>query len=103
MEATVVKREVKGDFEITEMSDGRILYKPVKKARGTQYGDYVLIEGDATEEEISNAKKEIVEKACDLLRTIADEREDFYIINHFDGSTSVGFRLVLPTVEDNEN
>lgn len=93
---TVVKEIVKGDRIFKEMSDGTVCVESARKSNGTLYGDYVVIDGEITEEKLARAKAEIIESACNNLRAIAERREDFFIIK----PNSVGYKFFLPTVDE---
>ena len=105
MEATVVKEEIRGDFVVKEMSDGRILFSPVKKAPGTQYGTYEVIYGEVTKEKLAEAKAKVVDDVCRMIRKIAEERDDFFIVKRTeeDCSTTVAHKFYLPTVNDDRD
>lgn len=66
---------------------------------GSLYGDYIPITGEETEEELVEAKRLLVEQACGVIRDIAKEREDFFIIKKADGITTIGWKIFLPTVD----
>ena len=72
-EAIVVKETIRGDRIFKEMSDGTIRVESVKKAPGTQYGEYVLIEGEITTEKLAKAKTILVEEICETIREIANK------------------------------
>ena len=99
-EVTVVKEITKGNRIFKEMSDGTVCVESVNKPTGTLYGDYVMIDGLATEEKISNAKEALVANICDMIRKIANARDDFFIIKEMDGCTTVAHKFILPTVEE---
>lgn len=98
--ATVINETVRGDCIFKEMSDGTVRVESVKKTAGTQFGDYVIIEGIATEEAIANAKEALVANICDMIRKIANARDDFFIIKEIDGRISIAHKFILPTVEE---
>ena len=102
MEATVVREYTLGGRHFQEMSDGRILVSPTERVPGTQYGTYVAIKGEVTEEKLAKAKEMVVEDVCRLIRDIANEREDFFIIKELmgGGGTSVAHKFFLPTVDE---
>ena len=99
-EAKVIKEIVRGDLLFKEMSNGTICVEPINKPIGTQFGDYVIVEGTATEEKIANAKEALVANICDMIRNIANARDDFFIIKEIDGCTSIAHKFILPTVEE---
>lgn len=102
METTVVKEYTAGGKHFQEMSDGRILVSPMEIAPGTEYGTYVKIKGEVTDEKLAKAKEMVVEDVCRIIRDIANEREDFFIIRELmDGDgTSVAHKFFLPTVNE---
>lgn len=69
---------------------------------GSEYGHFVEIEGDVTEEDITKAKQEVVEHLCATIRDIAQKRDDFFIIKDapFKKGMTVAARFILPTVND---
>ena len=74
---------------------------------GTMYGAIVKIKGDATPEKIAEAKKALVDKVCAMIREIADNNDDFFIIHDSkdfpmptESFVSVGHKLFLPTVKE---
>ena len=99
-EATVVKETVRGDLKFVEMSDGTIRVESVNKVSGTQYGTYVLVEGEVTKEKLAKAKELVVEKICEMIKEIANKSEEFFIVKTSDDVTSVAHKFILPTVND---
>ena len=69
---------------------------------GSEYGHFVEIEGDATDEDITKAKQEVVERLCATIRDIAQKRDDFFIIKDapFKKGMTVAAKFILPTVND---
>lgn len=70
--------------------------------RGLYEGYVVHIPHEATEEDIAKAKEEVVDNVCRIIRGIASERDDFFIIKESfigDGIT-VAAKFILPTVKD---
>ena len=78
---------------------------------GTQYGIYVEVNGEMTEEKLAEAKKTVVDEVCRIIREIANERDEFFIIK--DGKDippflnlggnlpgSVACKFYLPTVKE---
>ena len=77
------------------------------KIEGTMYGAIVKIKGDPTPENIAAAKAALVDKVCDMIRDIANNNDDFFIIHDSsdfpmptDFTVSVGHKLFLPTVKE---
>ena len=75
------------------------------QVEGTMYGAIVKIKGDATPEKITEAKKALVDKVCAMIREIADNNDDFFIVHDSkdfpiltESYVSVGHKLFLPTV-----
>ena len=99
MEATVVREVVSGDYVIKDMSDGRIIAERIHKRPGSQYGTYVTIDGEVTEEKLAKAKEQVVEDVCNIIRDIAKERDDFFIIKQLGDTATVAHKFILPTVE----
>ena len=66
---------------------------------GSQYGDFISLGDKVTKEELAEAKRLLVEQACGVIRDIAKERDDFFIIKEIDGKTTVGWKIFLPTVD----
>lgn len=67
------------------------------------YGIIAGIEGEATDEKLAKAKEEVVDKVCALIREIAKERDDFFIIKppfYENGLMTVAHKFILPTVEE---
>ena len=104
MEATIVREAVSNGRRIMEMSDGRILIEPVSRPKGTQYGTYTTIKGEVTDEKFATAKNMVVDDICRMIREIASDREDFFIIKPtMDGSAvTVGHKFFLPTVDGDD-
>lgn len=102
MEATVVKETVSGNRVYKEMSDGRIFVEPLNKIPGTQYGTFVIIKGEVTDEKLTKAKEMLVDDVCRVIREIANERDDFFIIKERAEYTSVAHKFLLPTVEGDD-
>jgi hypothetical protein len=101
MEATVVREVVSGDRVFKEMSDGTILVTPARRVPGTQYGDYITVKGALTDDKLAKAKELLTDRVCDMIRAIANERDDFFIIKPSmtgEGHT-VGCKFFLPTVD----
>lgn len=100
--ATVVKEEVKGGRVFRTMSDGTFQVEDRRnRVPGTQYGTYVLIEGEITEEKMAKAKAMLVDEVCDIIREIASKSKDFFIINdNLEDCVTVAHKFLLPTVED---
>ena len=96
------KETVKGDRVFKVMSDGRIVASSVNKSPGTQYGTYAMITGEVTEEKIAKAKEVVVDDVCRIIREIANERDDFFIVKEINGVTSVAHKFILPTVDDED-
>ena len=72
---------------------------------GYHAGDYVLLGKGANEEDITNAKEQVVERICAAIRKVAAEHEDFFIIKETpnkDGIT-VATEFMLPTVHVEKN
>ena len=69
---------------------------------GSEYGHFVALEGDTTEEDIAKAKQEVVEHLCETIRDIAKKRDDFFIIKNmpFRKGKTVAAKFILPTVND---
>lgn len=100
MEETVVKEEIVPGRRYKTMSDGRILVEPLESFTGTQYGTFAKITGEATDEKLAEAKKMVVEDVCRIIRDIANENDEFFIIKELNGITTVGHKFVLPTVNE---
>ena len=84
------------------LADDRFVKKE-ETDRGYCEGYFVRIDHEATEADIAEAKKEVVENVCRLIRQIANGREDFFIIKEGmfgDGSTTVAAKFILPTVKE---
>jgi hypothetical protein len=62
----------------------------------------VKILGEVKEEKLAKAKEMTVDEVCRIIREIANEREDFFIIKPPMGEyeASVGHKFLLPTVEE---
>ena len=97
MEVTVVNEFVKGDRIFRQMSDGTLTVSLVNP-NGSLYGDYILLKGEVTEEELAKTKELLVDQMCDVIRKAAKEKEEFFIIKEVDGGTSVGWKFHLPHV-----
>jgi hypothetical protein len=103
METTVVKEyTTEGGRHIKEMSDGRILVSVPPRMPGSQYGTFAKINGEVTDEKIAKAKEMVVEDICRIIREVAKDRDDFFIIKEFNGTTSVAHKFLLPTVIDDD-
>lgn len=116
-EVTVIKETVHGDRMYKEMSDGTICVENVgQKPKGAMYGDYIKFDtADPTPEMIAEAKAELVDRMCELIRKLADEREELFIIKKYDkdptpenypfsladlvGTSSVGIKIIFPTID----
>jgi hypothetical protein len=104
MEATVVKEEIVHGRVYKTMSDGRTLVELLDRAPGTTYGTHATIKGEATDEKLAEAKEMVVEDVCRIIREIANEKEEIFIIKPTlsgDGQT-VGLKFILPTVEEDD-
>jgi hypothetical protein len=84
----------------TKNSDGNLVAEPMYKPQGTMFGALAYIKGEATEEKLAKAKEIVVDEVCEIIRKIARERDDFFIIKSFEEKTSVGHKFFLPTVEE---
>ena len=71
-------------------------------ACGTAYGDYLTFEGDVTDKELAEAKELLIQQACDTLKAIAEEREDFFIIKKLGDKTTVAWKFFIPSIEITE-
>lgn len=71
-------------------------------AEGAMYGDYLRIEGDATEEEIAEVKKLLVRQACGLIEAIAEDRDDFFIIKNNGDNTTIAYKFFIPSINIKE-
>lgn len=100
---TVVRETIRGDRVFKEMSDGTIKVSPLHRIPGTQYGTYATISGFPTDEKIARAKELVVDDVCRIIREVANERDDFFIIKELDGITSVGHKFFLPTVDRDDD
>ena len=69
------------------------------EASGATYGDYLTLEGNVTDEEIAKAKELLIRQACDSLKAIAEDREDFFIIKKLGGKTTVAWKFFIPSIE----
>lgn len=69
---------------------------------GTQYGAFVEIDGEVTDEKLAKAKEIVVERVCKMIREIANESEDFFIIKPtmVGDAITVGHKFHLPTVKE---
>ena len=100
MESTIVKEyTTEGGRHIKETSDGRIFVSTPPRIPGSQFGALVMVEGEVTDEKLAKAKEKLVDEVCRVIREIANEKEEFFIINEYGGTTSVGHKFLLPTVE----
>lgn len=74
---------------------------PTPYTHGALYGTYVKIDGEPTEDELSQAKSELVDTLCSMIREIAKENDDFFIIKKtLDGdATTVGVKIAVPSIE----
>ena len=79
------------------MSDGRILVENIGRS-GSMYGHYETINGEVTDEKLAKAKAMVVDEVCKIIREIANDRDDFFIINPTDDGATVGCKFLLPTV-----
>ena len=109
MEATVVKEyTTDGGRHVKEMSDGRILVEDAaRRVTGTRFGTFATIKGEVTEEKLAKAKEMLIEDVCRIIRNIANERDDFFIIKKNppfakEEYTSVAHTFFLPTVDVDE-
>ena len=97
-------------YEFTEKEDGRIVVKPKERLPGSQYGDYIKLPLNPSEEDISEAKALFANRICEVIRQLA-ERDDFFIRKDFPNGnewepdsepfTSLGWRIIFPTLTDN--
>jgi hypothetical protein len=73
--------------------------------RGSMFGTYAKIKGEVTEEKLAKAKELVIEDVCRMIREVANESEDFFIVKNSpsfaeDEYITVGHKFLLPTVED---
>lgn len=66
-----------------------------------EVGDFVEVDLNATEEEIANAKRAVVDRLFEQIREIADKNDDFFIIKEglLGDCKTVAAKIVLPTVK----
>lgn len=94
------EESVIGNRVFKRMSDGVVRVENLVKSPGTQYGDYCKVSIDATEEQVAEAKELLVKQMCEKISEIAKTNEDFFIIKEIDGHKIIGWKIILPTVED---
>ncbi len=100
-EITVVNETEVGGRRYKEMSDRSLRVEAVNKPSGSMYGDYITIpEAEFTEDKLKEAKALLVGQICEVIKKLAEEHEDFFIIKKFPNSdvTSVGWKIFFPTI-----
>ena len=65
---------------------------------GTVYGTAVSVSEDPSVEELRNAKKQVIDELCQLIRDVAERNDDFFIIKSYSDKATVGSKIILPTV-----
>ena len=66
------------------------------KPKEEMYGDYVIIDGELTEEKLAKAKEEVLESVFDFLKKELKDKNEFFIVKDVNGTTSVGFKCIIP-------
>jgi hypothetical protein len=61
-------------------------------------GSVVRVEGLPTDDAIVKAKSDCIDKLCKVLKAYSATCDDLFIVKTLDGVTSVGVKIVLPTV-----
>ena len=109
----IVKEYTERNMRIMKAPDGREFVTPIEwTPKPSLYGEFLMTEGEANEEEIEMAKEQILDKICESIRYIAKRKpNEFFIIktpssmaheNSWGNVTSVGAKFILPTVLDDE-
>lgn len=59
-----------------------------------QFGDYVEVKGEFTDEKKTSARKEVIDKICEELHRLAELHPEWmFIENEFNGIHTVGFKF----------
>ncbi len=97
-------------YEFTEKEDGRIVVMPKERPQGSQYGSWLQLPLNPSDEDIKTAKEHFVNEICDTIRQLA-ERDDFFIRKDFPNGndflpdsepyTSLAWKIIFPTLTDN--
>lgn len=100
-----VRAEIEGiDLEVgkklkyTRLAENKF-FKNEETDHGTACGSFKSVTLNATDEDIAEAKGQVVDDICDLIRNISNTRDDFFIINNVGDEITIGAKLVLPTVK----
>ena len=101
---TVSINEEKG-IAIMRMKDGKQFFKSTKNhARNRTFGEYVLVNGEMTEEKRLQARNDVIDKICDGFRLIAEKHPEWLFIEKEIGEDhTVACKFMLPEPEVNEN
>ena len=97
-------------YEFTEKEDGRTVVMPKERPQGSQYGSWLPLPLNPSDEDIKIAKEHFVNEICVTIRQLA-ERDDFFIRKDFPNGndwesysepyTTLGWRIIFPTLTDN--
>lgn len=97
--------------------DGHIFMTHIEwTPKPSLYGECLVCDGKATEEEIEEAKETILNRICECIRDVAKRKPDEFFIIHtpsknpmkniltgeINNMSSVGAKFALPTVLDDE-
>ena len=66
---------------------------------GAIYGTYLKIDGEPTDDKLTQAKSALVETLCSMIRAIAKENDEFFIVNKTEIGTTVGVKIEIPTIK----
>ena len=100
---TVTEEFVIGGRRYERMSNGSLKVTPVDKPHGALYGDWTIIpESEFSEESLKETKRLLVEQMCEVVRRVADEHDELFIVNKSlnRNDTSVGWKMFFPTVNE---
>lgn len=105
--STVISEYKEKNRRLMRTPDGVTFITQIEsKPRPSTYGFAVMKEGEASAEEIEEAKEIILDYLCDCIRNVAKRKPDeFFIIKNPDemsGKKTVGAKFILPTVLEDE-
>ena len=68
------------------------------------YGDYIILRSEElTDETLKQVKGLYVKQICSVIEQLAEEHDDFFIIEPIDESRSkVGWKIICPTLGEKD-
>ncbi|MBR2408924.1 MAG: hypothetical protein IKB07_08210 [Lachnospiraceae bacterium] len=105
--------EMDGAEFVKKLGDDKALFKDksgrqfIRLIDGTplvrQFGDYVEVKGEFTDEKKAAARKEVINKICEELHRLAELHPEWmFIEKEFDGFCTVGFKFAVQQPGENK-